>query len=247
MKMLSRMLRIVVGKIRKEVFLPTWLSIFINPVFIIRHGLHKAIVELAPKVKGDILDFGCGSKPYKFLFSHADSYVGVDLENTGHDHFDSQVDFYYDGIRLPFNDGSFDSVVCFEVLEHVFNIEEILTEINRVLKPGGKLLLSTPFAWDEHEIPFDFARYTSYGIVDVLNKANFKVIDHLKTTSYVLAIFQLILAYVYQFLVPGKSVFMKVLRTVFIFPLNVLAIVFDFLLPKRHEFFCNNVVLVEKE
>jgi SAM-dependent methyltransferase len=238
--------KIIVNKIRNEVFLTTRLSIFINPVYIIRNGLHKTIAELAPKVKGDILDFGCGSKPYESLFSHADSYVGVDLENTGHDHFDSEIDFYYDGERLPFEDGSFDSVVCFEVLEHVFNIDEILAEINRVLKPNGKLLLTIPFAWDEHEIPFDFARYTSFGIIDLLNKANFKVVDHRKTTTYVLAIFQLILAYIYQFLLPGKSVFMKVLRTLVIFPLNVIAIVFNFFLPKRYEFYCNNVVLVEK-
>ena len=54
---------------------------------------------------------------------------------------------------MPFSDGRFDSVVSFEVLEHVFNLPQILQEINRVTKDSGLFLISVPFAWGEHEAP----------------------------------------------------------------------------------------------
>jgi len=236
----------ILQRIRREVFLPSGISIFFNPVYIIRKGLFDKISRVAPKLDGDILDFGCGSKPYESLFPHVRSYIGVDLAITGHKHDDSKIDFFYDGHKLPFNDNSFDAVVCFEVFEHVFNLNEILLEIHRVLKPNGKLLITIPFAWDEHEVPFDFARYTSFGIKDILCKSNFNILEHHKTTTYVLAIFQLIIAYFYQFVLPGKSTLMKVLRSIIIFPLNSIAIIFDRIFPKRYEFYCNNVLLVEK-
>ena len=76
----------------------------ISPVYIIRNGLCKAIAEIAPALKGDILDFGCGSKPYEELFISADSYTGVDLQTSGHNHKDSKIEYYYDGKTLPFTE-----------------------------------------------------------------------------------------------------------------------------------------------
>jgi len=103
-------------------------------------------------------------KTLRVALSEAASYIGVDLEATGHDHSNSKIDVLYDGKVLPFKDGQFDAVVSFEVLEHVFNLSEVMREINRVTTDSGYLLISVPFAWLEHEIPYDFARYTSFGI-----------------------------------------------------------------------------------
>lgn len=233
-------------RLRKEAFITSPLSIIINPVYIIRNGLQKSISSLAPNIKGDVLDFGCGSKPYESLFVNAKSYVGVDIELSGHNHKDSKVDYFYDGKKLPFNDASFDAIVCFEVLEHVFNIEEVLAEIYRVLKPNGQLLISIPFAWEEHEIPYDFARYTSFGITRILNINNFDVVKLIKTTTYILAVFQMLIAYLYQYALPKGRLTGRISRLLVIFPLNILALVFNTLLPKRYEYFCNNVVLATK-
>jgi len=90
------------------------------------------------------LDIGCGSKPYESLFKNVTNYIGVDIESSGHDHTDSKVDLYYDGKKLPFDDNYFDCVVSFEVLEHVFNIEELLSEIKRVMKKGGYGIFLVP-------------------------------------------------------------------------------------------------------
>jgi SAM-dependent methyltransferase len=233
-------------RIYKEAFLTSPLSIVISPVYIVRNGLYKSISKIAPSIKGAILDFGCGSKPYESLFINAHSYVGVDLEVSGHNHENSKIDYFYDGKKLPFQDASFDSIVCFEVFEHVFNIEEILTELYRVVKPKGQLLISIPFAWDEHEIPYDFARYTSFGIIDILNRNNFKVVELTKTTTYVLAIFQMLIAYLFQYVLPKGRLSGWFSKIFVIFPLNILALFFNTLLPKRTEYFCNIVVLARK-
>jgi ubiquinone/menaquinone biosynthesis C-methylase UbiE len=58
---------------------------------------------------------------------------------------------------IPFENERFDSILSTEVLEHVFNIDELLQEFNRVLKKGNN---NNPFTWEEHEMPYDFARYT---------------------------------------------------------------------------------------
>ena len=240
------MISAIKNRLHREAFLITPLSIVINPMYIIRNGLFKSISKLAPTIKGDILDFGCGSKPYETLFSNAKSYIGVDIEVSGHNHKNSKIDYFYDGKNLPFPDKSFDAVVCFEVFEHVFNVQEVLAEIFRVLKPDGQLLMSVPFAWDEHEIPYDFARYTSYGITYIINKNGFEVVKLTKTTTYVLAVFQMFIAYLSQYALPRRNVLKRLSQLAVIFPLNVLAILVDALLPKRDEYFCNSVILAKK-
>jgi SAM-dependent methyltransferase len=237
------MIKVLKERLHKEEFITSWLSIIINPVYIIRNGLYKSIFNIAPSIRGSVLDFGCGSKPYESLFVNAESYVGVDIEVSGHNHRNSKVDYFYDGKKLPFNDESFDAIVCFEVFEHIFNIEEVFAEIYRVLKPNGQLLISIPFAWDEHETPYDFARYTSFGITHILNKNNFEIIKLIKTTTYILAVFQMFIAYLCQYALPRGGLIGKISQLLIIFPLNVLALIFNTLLPKRYEYFCNSVVL----
>ncbi|MCB9978512.1 MAG: class I SAM-dependent methyltransferase [Rhodospirillales bacterium] len=64
--------------------------------------------------------------------------------------------------------GSFDAVFMLEVLEHVKTPQAALDEIYRVLKPGGALFLSTPFIFPLHDEPYDFYRYTKYGLAHLL-------------------------------------------------------------------------------
>ena len=241
------MLTKLVARLRRESFLPTYWGVVISPVYIVRRGLYRNIKRLASKIQGDVLDLGCGSRPYELLFTNARSYVGVDLKASGHSHETSKVDVFYDGKVLPFRDCDFDAVVCFEVFEHVFNIDEVLTEIRRVLKPGGKLLITMPFAWQEHEPPYDFARYTSYGIKHILAKNKLEVLDLIKTTTFFLAVCQLWIAYLTQYISPQRQVPARLFQILVIFPLNVLSLMFDFLLPKRYEYFCSSVIFCKKQ
>lgn len=235
----------IVSRAQREQFFPTpFLGMALNPVYIARAALHKAIANVAPAITGSILDFGCGSKPYASLFVNATEYTGVDIKASGHDHnkLSSKVDFFYDGKSLPFEDGTFDAVVTFEVLEHVFNLAEILEELRRVIRPGGTLLISIPFAWYEHEQPYDFARYTSFGITSLLERHNFSQIQVTKTTSFFLAICQMQIAYLAYFLFPTTPFVRRILQLTIIFPLTAISVAINTLLPKRSEYFCQSVI-----
>jgi ubiquinone/menaquinone biosynthesis C-methylase UbiE len=95
-----------------------------------------------------MMDFGCGTKPYKPIFINATEYIGVDYAGEGHSHENEDIDIYYDGKTIPFEDNTFDSILACEVMEHIFNIEEILKELYRILKPGGKILISIPLCME---------------------------------------------------------------------------------------------------
>jgi SAM-dependent methyltransferase len=132
----------------KEIFTPSLLGIIINPVYFIRRGLTKGILTNKKYLNGRLLDFGCGDKPYIKLIE-VEEYIGLEIETNNPDQI-SEADAYYDGKYIPFKDNHFDSVLSSEVFEHVFNLEQILKELNRVLKPGGHILITIPFVWYEH-------------------------------------------------------------------------------------------------
>jgi len=230
--------------LKQQSFQPGPFSIFINPLYIIRRELFKNIRSFAPQLKGRMLDFGCGRKPFENLFSVSE-YVGVDMETTGHDHTNSKIDVYYNGKHLPFPDASFDSLFCSEVLEHVFNPDEILPEVNRVLKPGAKALITVPFVWNEHEVPYDYARYTSFGITHLLNKHGFEVIELKKSGSFTKVIFQLWALYFFEKLRRfGKAGY--AMSLFFIVPINIAATLFLPLFPPNNSLYFNNIVLAQK-
>lgn len=228
----------------RSLFQPTLFGLLFNPFFIIRGGLYRAVRGFKGYMSGHMLDFGCGSKPYRQLFD-VDAYIGTDIAVSGHDHSTEDIDVYYDGKTLPFDDNEFDCVFSSEVFEHVFNLSEILDELKRVTKPGGRMLITLPFVWDEHEIPYDFARYTSFGIIHVLEEKGYRIIEQRKTTAYVETVFQMWSAYVYQHIFPRAKVVRIALTPLFIMPINLLGMLFGAILPKNGNFYHNNVLVVE--
>jgi len=234
-------------RLRQEAFLTTPLAMFISPVYIIRRALYRGILKIAPKIGGNVLDLGCGSKPYESLFINAKSYVGVDIELSGHNHKDSKVDYFYDGNKLPFPDNSYDCVVSFEVLEHVFNIQDMCAEITRVLKPNGLFLATLPFVFEEHETPYDFARYTSFGITHILNSNDLQVVELAKSTTSVLTIGQLLINYIAQQVLPNGRIVGRIFQAIIIFPMTLLVLIINFILPKRYSLFCNSIVLCQNQ
>ena len=230
-------------------FIIKWHSIFYQPAYFIRKGLYESVKSLAPLLKGQVLDFGCGAKPYKELFTNATSYIGLDIEVSGHDHANEQVDVYYDGKVIPFDNGSFDNVFATEVFEHIFNIDEVLPEIKRVLKTGGQLLITCPFVCPEHEKPYDYARYTSFGIRHLLEKHGFRIKEQIKTGNYIEATAQ-VQMYFLNYMLPKKPVVLhRILHQFFILPIILSTSLLNIVLPKRikrDDFYHSNVVLAEK-
>ena len=92
-----------------EQFIPSKLGVFLNPYYLIREGISREVISNSECLKGRLLDFGCGKKPYKKLI-HVDEYVGVDICKSGDCLESEYVDVYYDGKTIPFEDSYFDSI-----------------------------------------------------------------------------------------------------------------------------------------
>jgi len=240
--MLNKIFKTIYLRVR---FRPTFLSVFIHPLYFIRRGIYKAVKSNAKYMEGILLDFGCGNKPYKQLFT-VKEYVGLDIEKSGHEHTDEVIDYFYDGYSIPFKDNYFDSCFSSEVFEHVFNIDEILDELYRVLKPEANLLITLPFVWEEHEIPFDYCRYTSYGIKYLLEKHGFKIISQTQTTSYIETIFQLWTNYVSKYLFPRNRYIKAILMVFIISPFTITGIILSMVLPNKSTLYLNNVIVAKK-
>jgi SAM-dependent methyltransferase len=208
-------------------------EIFYNENYLIRKGLHEAVSNFSPTAKGVLLDFGCGNKPYKNLFTNIDKYIGVDFSSTKHQlQIETETDLIYDGNKIPLNDNTVDIVITTEVFEHLFEIDLAINEIKRVLRPNGILFATCPFSYFEHEIPFDFARYTSHGLKYIMEKNDFNVISLEKKGNYISVICQFIGLYIY-FLISKFKYFKFLLFPVLITPFYLFSELMSFILPRR--------------
>lgn len=232
----------------KVKLLPDFDPALTHPLYLIRNRLLKSLLVQIPKLKGKVMDFGCGIKPYESLFT-VDEYIGVDFIGEGETYAKTKVDVIYDGKTLPFPDESFDSIFSTEVAEHIFNLEEIIKELQRVLRKGGVMLLTCPFTMPEHEAPNDFARYTSFAIKGILERNGFEVLHYEKTGNFIEAMIQLQIIYWDQSIL---SLFRKipVVRTVLrkgVYGLlNSAAIISSYIFPANKGLYLNNVIMAKK-
>lgn len=131
--------------------------------------LRDQLRDALPYASGILLDIGCGGKPYHDLFAdRIVGYLGLDYPPT---HLAveevarvAMADVYGDGAHLPIRTGAVDTVLCTQTLEHVPEPWTVMDEIARVLRPGGHLILTVPLEWGLHGEPYDFYRYTMYGL-----------------------------------------------------------------------------------
>lgn len=238
------MIEIIKNTLNAQQFSPGLLGIWVNPFYLSRKGLHKEMIRYASDFTGRLLDVGCGQKPYNRLFE-VDEYVGLEID-TPENRVLKQADHYYDGTRFPFPDASFDGVLCNQVLEHVFEPTAFLSEIHRVLRPGGRLLLTVPFVWDEHEQPCDYARYTSFGLRHLLEGGGFILREQRKVNADARVIFQLAIAYLYKVLWTRYSMLNLGICAMLMAPITLLSLLFYRLLPANPDLYLDQVVLVER-
>ena len=154
-----------------------------RPHYLERISIVQAIRELHHRVKpGLLLDVGCGMKPYESLLTQRDSrYYGTDWPVTMEGSYggSTRADFFSDSMVLPFPEGTFDTIVSTQVLEHVRQPEIVIREMARILKPNGILILSAPMTWPLHEEPHDYYRYTLHGLRHLLEEADFEILDEI--------------------------------------------------------------------
>jgi SAM-dependent methyltransferase len=139
-------------------------------LFIPRKLLRDAVRHFGAGLHGRMLDVGCGSQQYrKFVACH--QYIGIEWSRH------KRPPVVGDVTRIPFGDRTFDSALCTEVLEHLAEPGRCLAEIRRVVKPGGTVFFTVPMTMYTHSEPYDFYRYTEYGLRYLLEKHGFEIVE----------------------------------------------------------------------
>lgn len=133
--------------------------------------LTRDLLEVLPRCRGRMLDYGCGSSPYKPFMPNINEYVGADINP------DSNPDILItENAPLPETMGEFDSILCTQVLEHVRDYHKVLKTLSTSLHAGGTLIISVPFIYNIHDAPHDFRRFSQFGIVEALGE-DFTIVD----------------------------------------------------------------------
>lgn len=127
-----------------------------------------------------VLDVGAGSCPYRPLFAHCE-YQTQDFTQLKEDQLRNgaygQIDYVCDATSIPVDDGSFDAILCTEMLEHVPDPVRVIGEFHRILRPGGRLMLTAPLGSGIHQAPHHYyGGFTPFWYRRFLAEAGFSAI-----------------------------------------------------------------------
>lgn len=127
--------------------------------------------------QGFLLDLGCGHVPlYGMYRERIIDNICVDWQNTLHKnpYLDYEMDLNQ---PISFKSETFDTILITDVLEHLAKPELLFSEMARLLKPGGKILLTVPFFYWIHEYPHDYFRYTESALKMFCENHNLTIVE----------------------------------------------------------------------
>jgi SAM-dependent methyltransferase len=145
---------------------------YFSPAF---YAQYCAVMPLIQRyVKGKAIDLGCGFMPFRgYIADRVTVYHTLDLYPHS-----SDITFVGDIQNMSMIPAvTYDSALCLEVLEHIPYPLLALREIYRILKPGGVLVLSVPYLSRIHDQPYDYSRFTIYGLRLMLTESGFNVLE----------------------------------------------------------------------
>jgi SAM-dependent methyltransferase len=119
-----------------------------------------------------VLDAGAGEAPYRKLFEHT-RYESADFELV--DKAYTPATYVCDLQQIPVEDERFDFIVFNQVMEHLPEPRLVLAELHRILKPHGQIIYTGPLFYEEHEQPYDFYRYTQFGLRHLFTSGGFEI------------------------------------------------------------------------
>ena len=188
-------------KDREFMFSKTRLTIA-DPKYLLRRSKRMIVQTYAKRYsKGRLVDLGCGSASFKRLFDgYVSSHIGLDYPTTQQSmgYGEASIDIAGDVRAIPIRANCVDSVLLLDVIEHVFEVEEVLQGISRILSPGGTLLLTTPFIYPVHGKPYDFHRFSFYALENHLAKYNLKIVEPVVMGGYGTVLATLINLFVFR-------------------------------------------------
>jgi SAM-dependent methyltransferase len=132
---------------------------------------------LPKHARGSLADMGCGNVPFYFIYkNYVHEITCIDWPNTLHknQYLDLECDL---NKPLPLPDNRYDTILISEVFEHIAEPDVLWAELARILKPGGKMLVSVPFLYKIHEAPHDYFRYTEFALKNYAAKNKFRVLE----------------------------------------------------------------------
>lgn len=161
----------------------SWLSPLLktplHPQWLLYRAQKKAALSAdEKKLSGTILDIGSGNRTQPEHFRQSEiSYISLDYPVTMALGYQGTPHIFGDAHQLPIRDKIIDNVLLLDVLEHLRNPRQAMREACRVLKPDGTILLQTPFAYPLHDIPFDYQRWTEYGLKVLCTDQDLEIIS----------------------------------------------------------------------
>jgi len=145
----------------------------------LRNDVRSALLSFFDKhlnKEMSVYDIGCGDKPFSgYMEGKVKSYLGVDIEDGFYDA--GHIDIVGTAYNVPVEDGVADAIVSSQVLEHLDKPLDAIKEAGRVLKPGGLLLMSSPFLYPIHAAPHDYGRYTFYFLEAKLKEHGLEIVE----------------------------------------------------------------------
>jgi len=143
--------------------------------------IRSYLAEYAVKATGRLLDVGCGTAPHKSLFNGVAQYVGLDRPSHVYDDYaqsnerNAAINVVGSAYDLPFGSQYFDLILGLQIIEHLSDPLSFLQEAQRVLCHGGTIILTFPLINPVHEAPYDFFRFTEYGLRHLCEISNLQV------------------------------------------------------------------------
>lgn len=204
-----------------------------SPVKIASDFLWEEIDNAAKKyAHGNLIDLGCGTKPYESLFKpYVNHYFGVDWEQTSELHYGTETtaDLFADCTNTKLAEGSFDTLLSTQVMEHIYDTDAYLRECNRLLRKDGIAIFTVPFVWETHAEPYDFYRFTRYALEKLLVDHGFEIIKIEPIAGTYATLIQLKITSLYFRTSKNFSykVFRKLRNGIFIPILNLMALSLD--------------------
>ncbi|MEN9407178.1 MAG: hypothetical protein RLZZ455_394 [Candidatus Parcubacteria bacterium] len=161
------------------VFTDIFQNTILHPQYFTFKATNKGVEAAKRHASGVLVDVGCGRMPYRGQIEPlVKKYIAIDSPQTSKLYRGKwKPDYFADATRLPIMTGSVDTVLLFQVLEYLENPDAALSEIHRILRKNGKLLISVPFMYPIHDVPYDLARYTDAMLTKMMKKNGFTIIE----------------------------------------------------------------------